>query len=292
MKLRERLSGKEASGALTLIFVILFIQTVIFLFNQEEPAQDTGKMVATEVLEEKPDEFKAKAATERVTSESNSFKRKTPNYNKKATPEVTRELFEFDPNRVTHGELVRLGLTTGQASVIIKYRERGGVFRKKEDLKKIYILPEGFYEMVEGYVRIPDESVHKVAVDLNSADSILLLSLPGIGPYYASKILDFRRRTGGFAYTGQLMDIKGIDIEKFNLLKDKVSADSNSIVKRELASANEGELSMNPYIGSYLARAIVRFVESYKEKPVEVAQLAMNNVINRELLKILIHYFH
>ncbi len=302
MKLRERLSGKEASGALTLIFVILFIQTVIFLFNREEPAPDTGKMAASEVLEVKPDEFRDKSGIESVASKSGSVKGKTPYNNKKGvynkvvpakvTSGVTRELFEFDPNRVTHGELVRLGLTTGQASVIIKYRERGGVFRKKEDLKKIYVLPDGFYESVEEYLRIPDEPVHKVAVDLNSADSILLLSLPGIGPYYASKILDFRRRTGGFAYTGQLMDIKGIDIEKFNLLKDRVSADSNSIVKRELASANEGELSMNPYIGSYLARAIVRFVESYKEKPVEVAQLAMNNVINRELLKILIHYFH
>ncbi|MHC1779291.1 MAG: ComEA family DNA-binding protein [Bacteroidales bacterium] len=292
MKLRERLSGKEASGALTLIFVILFIQTVIFLFNVEEPSPDTGKMAEYEVLDVKPVEFKAKVATKRVTSESNSFKRKTPIYNKKATPEVTMELFEFDPNSVTHGELMRLGLTSGQASVVIKFRERGGVFRKKEDLRKIYVLPDGFYERVEEYVRIASEPERVTIVELNSADSMLLLSLPGIGPYYASKILDFRRRTGGFAYTGQLLDIKGIDNEKFNLLKDKISADSNSIVKRELSSVKEGELSRNPYIGSYLARAIVRFVESYKEQPVEVAHLAVNNVINKELLRILLHYFH
>ncbi len=302
MKLRERLSGKEASGALTLIFVILFIQTVIFLFNREEPAPDTGKMAASGVLDEKTNGLNTKTGRESATPEPVPVKRKPPYYNKKrgydkeiaaeSTPEVSRELFEFDPNTVSHGELVRLGLTDGQASVIIKYRERGGVFRKKEDLKKIYVLPDGFYERVEGCVRIAGKTEDKPVVELNGADSLTLLSLPGIGPYFASKILDFRRRTGGFAYTSQLMDIKGIDNEKFNLLKDKISADSALIVKRDLSAANQSELSRNPYIGSYLARSIIRFIESCNEQPVDVAQLAVNNVINRELLKILIHYFH
>lgn len=44
-------------------------------------------------------------------------------------------------------------------------------------------------------------------IELNSADSITLVKIPGIGPYYASKIIHYRQRLGGFQSVKQLKEL-------------------------------------------------------------------------------------
>jgi DNA uptake protein ComE-like DNA-binding protein len=307
MNLRERLSKREASGALTLICVIVFIQTTIFLFNKDdkEPTPPSGEVSAT--LKTEPKMGNSKESETKIENRSSgAIKRNRGNksdHNEIATLSQgdLPQLFSFDPNTVTHQELVKLGLTNGQASVVLKYRERGGVFRKREDFKRIYVLPEGFYERVREYIEIEEVPNLKIEreyvkeaekIDLNSADSLQLLSLPGIGPYYAGKIVEFRKKTGGFAYSSQIMDIKGIDSNRFNMTCSYIYVDTLKIQKKKLESISFEELSANPYIGSYLARAIVRFRESIHPQITDLASLLVNNIIKPELLKILSYYFH
>lgn len=45
-------------------------------------------------------------------------------------------------------------------------------------------------------------------VELNSADSVALVKIRGIGPYYASRILRYRQRLGGFHSVKQLKELK------------------------------------------------------------------------------------
>ncbi|MDP3435720.1 MAG: helix-hairpin-helix domain-containing protein [Bacteroidales bacterium] len=310
MKLRERLSKREASGALTLICVIVFIQTLIFLFNNDnkEPSPPPREVMAT--MKTEPEIVVSKERKTIIESQSSGVKRKNSSnqkeYNKITTntKEESPQLFLFDPNIATLEELIKLGLTNGQATVVLKYREKGGVFRKREDLKKIYVLPEGFYERVKEFIEIEEineaptvkrerEAVKEaVKIDLNSADSLLLLSLPGVGPYYAGKIVEFRRKTGGFAYPSQIMDIKGIDREKFSVIQRYIYADTSKIQKKNLEKISFEELSANPYIGSYVARSIIRFRESIHPDIPDLASLLINNIIKPEILKILNYYFH
>lgn len=297
MKLRERLSKREASGALTLICVIVFIQTLIFLFNKEvkDPSPPLAEVLVTLKTEPKIENRSPVVIEKRRGNQTVQPQIST------GTKEELPQLFNFDPNIVTHQELVKLGLTNGQASVVVKYRERGGVFRTREDLKRIYVLPDGFYDRVKEYIEIEEvpnvikeEDVVKEAVkiDLNSTDSLQLLSLPGIGPYYAGKIVDFRNRVGGFAYPSQIMDIKGIDSERFNMISSYIYADTSKIQKKNLERIQFEELSANPYVGSYLARAIIRFRESIHPEITNLASLLVNNIIKPELMNILNYYFH
>jgi DNA uptake protein ComE-like DNA-binding protein len=64
-------------------------------------------------------------------------------------------------------------------------------------------------------------------IQINEADSLAWVALPGIGPGFAKRILTFRDRLGGFASVDQLKEVYGIDtiwvkqhVRKFLLGRD------------------------------------------------------------------------
>jgi len=57
------------------------------------------------------------------------------------------------------------------------------------------------------------------SIDINSARLDDLILLPGIGESTAKKILELRKKTGGFKALKDLLDVKGIGEVKFNKIK-------------------------------------------------------------------------
>lgn len=53
------------------------------------------------------------------------------------------------------------------------------------------------------------------AININAADPELLCALPGIGPAYAERIINYRGRSGGFKKKEDLMKVKGIGPKKY-----------------------------------------------------------------------------
>ena len=60
-------------------------------------------------------------------------------------------------------------------------------------------------------------------VNLNSATSVDLETLPGVGPATAKRILDYRQKNGGFKKIEDLMNVKGIGEKVFLKLKPLVT---------------------------------------------------------------------
>lgn len=91
-------------------------------------------------------------------------------------------------------------------------------------------------------------------LDLNAVDSLTLLSLPGIGAYYASRILGYRNRLGGYTGIGQLSEIEGLpdSLKKWFVVTDTVPVKKILVNRESLASIRK-----HPYINFYQARAIV-----------------------------------
>ena len=143
----------------------------------------------------------------------------------------------------------------------------------------------------EEYVPINLRSISSTGkIELNSADSVDLISLPGIGPFYASKILNYRKRLGGFAFKEQLMEIYGIDKERFSIFEERVWTDTSLISKIKVSEAPQELLSTNPYIGAYVARAIIKFRELEEGRVATLAELVANRIIKEEFVKILKYY--
>ena len=161
------------------------------------------------------------------------------------------ESFRFNPNTVSVEDLQRLGFSEKQAQAIDNYRAKGGRFRRKADFAKSFVVADSVYRRLERYIDIP-------RLDLNRADSAALDALPGIGPWFATKILEHRAELGGYSFPEQLLDIYHFDREKYDALSDLVFCSPPAPFA--LWSLPADSLRRHPYIRSaQAARSIVLF---------------------------------
>lgn len=211
--------------------------------------------------------------------------------------EDKRELFAFDPNTADSTSLLRLGLKRWQVASIYKYRSRGGTYRKPSDFARLYGLSVHDYRRLEPYIRISPEyslpasslfskdsekyedrkfrqsgdSVSKAShsaysklrageyIDVNAADTSLLKRVPGIGSYYARRIIEYGKRLGGYVSIEQLDEIEGFPQEaKAYIRIGKMEQTKLNVNKLTLA-----QLRRHPYINYYQARSIVDYRRSY-----------------------------
>ena len=152
--------------------------------------------------------------------------------------------FIFNPNMLPSEQWSKMGLKDWQIKVIKKYEAKGGKFYKKEDFKRMYCISPSEYEILEPYISIPEqkneyadrkpeikEIKKRVLVDLNSADSITLLTLYGIGPSFARRIIKYRNLLGGFYNKSQLLEVYGFDQDKLDKIEDFCEVSSSGIKK-------------------------------------------------------------
>lgn len=206
----------------------------------------------------------------------------------------TGRLFPFDPNTVTEKELKILGLSDKTIRTLINYRNKGGRFYKKEDLKKLYTLKQEDYRRIAPYVRVgiaEQKNSKQVGlqplipvvsdVELNSADAENLMRLKGIGTVYARRIISFRNALGGFVSVEQLKEVYGLPDSTYQQLQDKVRVDTGRIKKISINAASANELVKHPYIDRRLADNIIRLRNDIKRFD-ELEQLRHVPLINEE----------
>ena len=179
------------------------------------------------------------------------------------------ERFNFDPNLLPEADWKRLGLSDKQIHTIKNYESKGGKFRKKEDVKKMYSITPELYTSLEPFIVIPVDTVHHqkymekpkevVMVELNSADSVQLDRLKGIGSSFSKRIIKYRNILGGYISKEQLLEVYGFDQDKLNLIKDNISVDASFITRININTASLDELKKHPYIKYNLAQLIINY---------------------------------
>ncbi len=85
-------------------------------------------------------------------------------------------------------------------------------------------------------------------VELNSADTTILKKVPGIGSTFARRIVSYRELLGGYYSVSQLMEVYGMDEERYESLKGWFMADTIHIQKLSVNQATFRELLRHPYI--------------------------------------------
>lgn len=161
------------------------------------------------------------------------------------------ESFRFDPNTVGISDLQRLGFSEKQAQAIANYRDKGGRFRRKEDFARSFVVADSVYERLEPFIDIP-------LTDINAADSAAFDALPGIGPYFAAKMVSYREELHGYSFPEQFLDIWNFGQERYDALADLITCSAPE--PYPLWSLPAEELRKHPYIRTLqAARAIVLY---------------------------------
>ncbi|WP_114936340.1 helix-hairpin-helix domain-containing protein [Mucilaginibacter endophyticus] len=179
-------------------------------------------------------------------------------------------LFKFNPNNLAVANWIKLGLTAHQAQVIKHYEEKGGRFFTKGDVQKMYSISPVEYKRLEPYIDLPDGAalhLNKVkpgeVVDINSADSARLTMIHGIGPAFARRIVRYRQRVGGFYSKEQLKEVYGLDLEKYDQIKDEVAVDGRHIIKVNINTATFNDLKRFPYMSFKQMDAIIAYRDEH-----------------------------
>ena len=234
---------KERIGILVIILLILLIvflpEIVSNKTNSKPVSIDTAWVVELKQLEKK------KGETNKPQSFQNDDENTGYQYDrtKNKYQERTKELFYFDPNTLSADGWKKLGLRDKTIQTIHNYLNKGGHFRKPEDLQKIYGLRQDEYEKLASYVRIETLATSKneesnsfsktqnenqttktfaprySIIDINVADTTAFIALPGIGSKLAARIVNFREKLGGFYSIEQVGETFGLPDSTFQKIK-------------------------------------------------------------------------
>lgn len=108
---------------------------------------------------------------------------------------------------------------------------------------------------VRDTVRYPIKLREGEVIDLNASDTTMLKKVPGIGSYYARKVVAYRERLGGFFSIDQLFEIEGFPEEAV----DFFTCNGAVVKKLKVNQLSLSQLRKHPYIGFYQAKAITDY---------------------------------
>lgn len=207
---------------------------------------------------------------------------------------VAAALFPFDPNQVDEAAFFQLGLSPLVIRNVVKYRENGGVFRKKEDLRKIYGLTEAQYLRLAPFISIAPPpgkeagagKLHRI--DINRASPEEWARLYGIGPVLSQRIVRFREKLGGFSGIDQVAETYGLPDTTFNHIRPYLDP-SPVLRKLPLNRGTAEELAAHPYLNLRQARAMVAFRQNHGPFN-EVVDLARTGVLDEATIEKIMPY--
>lgn len=184
-------------------------------------------------------------------------------------------LFNFDPNFISQKELIKLGFTSKIATIFLNYRDKGFVFKNKKDLLKIYGISDQFYSKLEPYIiiqvsnsNLPNKYSNKlnyekvvnvkkqVKIELNSTDSLTLISINGIGSYFAKGILKYKIMLGGYVRIEQLKEVYGMKEEIYERVKSNFTINLDLVKKININKDDFKTVNKHPYISYELTKII------------------------------------
>lgn len=105
------------------------------------------------------------------------------------------------------------------------------------------------------YVR-QEKYPYGTRIDLNAADTVELKKIPGIGSYFAYRIVRYREQLGGYARTAQLLEIERLPDSVVNWF---FVADTFRVRRMNVNTATFSRLRSHPYMDYYKARAITDY---------------------------------
>lgn len=123
----------------------------------------------------------------------------------------------------------------------------------------------------------------QLRIHLNTADSIALLRLPGIGPVFAGRIIKYRRLLGGYYCSAQLKEVYGMKEETIEQITPLLVLDSIGLIKLQVNTCSFRDLLRHPYLEYEDVKALVNYIDL--EGAIDsMGEIRENNLLPEALL--------
>jgi DNA uptake protein ComE-like DNA-binding protein len=190
---------------------------------------------------------------------------------------------------------MNLGLTQKQAIVVLKFGKYG--FESNQQLEKVFVIPKELFSMIKdstfyssnsnNYIKstytAEQKEVKKVIqIELNTASESELITIPGIGPFFASNIIKQREKLGGFFQLEQLLDIWKFSPELIEQIKPYVTINPNNLRTLNINTASVVEIKAHPYMTWNIANSIVK-IRKQKGNFTSINEIKESVLVSEEL---------
>lgn len=271
------LSERERKGYMLLLMLILLILLAPWAYRHfiRPPATAKPSLQLIDSL-----------AQSRVTNETSWPKRTSYAYDKtypnRYAEKEQGSLFYFNPNQLPEERWLALGFSEKQIQVIKKYEKKGGRFRNKADLAKIYVISDAQFQRISPYLLFDSSAVKRptgrvagdvassttksntLLIDLNRADTTTLKRLHGIGSAFSKRIIAYRERLGGYYSLDQLKDVYGLPPELLSAIRHQLYVDGAfPLHKISFTTATAADLMRHPYINQKTATLLIRYRDQH-----------------------------
>lgn len=185
-----------------------------------------------------------------------------------------------DPNTFSKSEWMAIGLSEKQAESVMKYKMSIDGFKSFDDLENVYVFNDEIVSLLKRNVKFEEKNEHKDLVlndtvvkennepkketnentsvyEINSVTKEELLSIKGIGPFFAEKIIEKRQAIGGYVALDQLLSIYNFDEDKLLEVRPYLTVNKENIKKLNLNLITVNQLKKHPEINWDTAKSII-----------------------------------
>jgi competence protein ComEA len=273
---------RDRVGVLTLVTLIVLVALLPYLWPVKKPLPPSAEAIAA--LRREAAQLNSQPLKEALPG-GDAFPENLPAAGRNAKQQAV--YFYFDPNTLDAAGWKRLGLRDKTITTIQHYLSKGGVFRKPEDLGRIYGLFKDDYERLLPWIQINNSKDHEAnapkyeqpgnyqpadkpvypvkrvanaaVVEINKADTSALIALPGIGSKLAARIINFRDKLGGFYSVQQVAETYGLSDSTFTAIRPLLQCNQPAVLQLNINTADANTLKQHPYIRWNLANLIVQY---------------------------------
>ena len=228
---------------LYLICSCIVVFAAVFYFRAADQKSSTTIIIDTSGNNIPEKEIVSEGTTSPVRKNNNTYNTTVRPTNTASATTTKAQDIMIDINAADVNELMQLdGIGEILANAIVNYRNNFGTFRNIEEIMNVNGIGEGIFEKNKDHIYVTDPiypetddqsdeyqdtnadstgseiiSLDDLApIDLNTADTDILILLPHIDVETALKIIEFRDKTGGFKNEYELLLIDSLTRNEVN----------------------------------------------------------------------------
>lgn len=254
-------SKKEFIFILSVIGFVVVLKTGAYFYTNQT------KSYSFEVIE------RPKGSFEGYDENQNNYQYDKKTYNNNRWDKAN--LFNFDPNTIDEQGLLKIGFSPKVAKIFLNYRNKGGRFKTKEDVSKVFGVSPKLYQHIENHIDIDPKNIstpthskpsfENTIIDINKANVEQLKSLYGIGNYYAQKVVETREKIGCYVNIEQFRFICRMPDSTFDKIKSRITLSNSMIKKININKASKEALESHPFIAKWQVEDILKHRPIYGE---------------------------